>query len=1623
MVTEEVLLVSSPGFGIIDSGCSRTLVGQQTLNEFMRLYQEKEMDVPESRPQQNLFRFGNGQEELSERVVSMPVRLHGKRGRIEAAIIKGRAPLLLSRNTLKSLDAKLDFAAETVSLQGGPPRPLQVNASGQFVLNVLEDAEEQETEVLFSAAVDDEGSEDGRDQETEQTTEELLQGPTRSMTRREQRCLMAHSEAWNKQKQSNCAVAELFSPPRFAAQAEARGERGVSFDIQQGWDLTDTKQQQQVSEQLEDEAPELLVCCPECKHWGGWYRLNKHKLPLATQIRNQRIAQAQVEFCVQQIKKQLKRGGRVLVEHPWSSDMWKYPPMQKLLQSGQLALHRADMCAYGLSDPDNQLPVLKPTGLAVSHEDMSACVLTCPGHQAHQEIAGHTSQGQSRSALAAIYTKHFVGIWLSCIRPQSRLCMHSPTVDGEINPMSDGTECLEVLAAAASLQDPSKVRSTLKKLHNNLGHPSTRTLQRILKNAGATEQAVKEAEQIEAACDVCLQRKRPTPSLPANPEKAVDFNQRVGWDVKNLPGWGVNQKVKCVNIVDFATSFQVMVPFYEKETSDVLRKAYQEAWQRWAGPPTEVITDPARTNQAESVFQQLEGDGTRVLSIAAEAHAQLGKVEKHGHLFEVILQKVLDQIQPTNREEYEQCLVQTMNAKNELLNHHGLSPCQLVFGRNPKIPGDLIQEQPCPISGTLPLADDAVAKAQTIRNQARMALIASQDDKSLRAALNARPRVEREFLPGDFVAYWRTQKYERGVRLVGGRWYGTAIVMGKVGRNFLIFHRKNMFKVAPEHLRHVTTEERLLAQTDGREFIGLDTLLQNKEQLGSQFVDLTGTPTPLQLATSPLEQDDVWIKKGDLLCRIHRTARTKMFMPDPQDPVLKGLSLENWRKTFRSDTKEVVVHHLWSDEASREAPWGETPWKGETQFQIRARREMPPRVSAESSTPAQVTVAQASQSTGETPETLNAAETNPPASEPRRQNSPTPIRMSSRWSPIADDQGKEHQEPVGYGPIRLRQHEKGPPLFLLRPEETQIEDLQDILSEQHGTKRSLSPDGQPSAPSKQLKTEGEDECLLAELAREHGPAPCIEVLIASFLQKKMQKELHHSKNPPLIQEQVDLAKTTEWLTLRDEKQALKVLPPAEARKIRLHKPDRVMTSRRFVIVEKHEDGNTKIKARWCLRGHHDPDLLQKVLAGKCHSPTLSQFGRSLILQMIVSHKWVMHLGDINGAFLEADVREKALSNPVFAELPPGGVPGVEPGSLVQVLGNIYGANDAPHEWYCEFDKVAIASGFTRSKFDNCMYMCYGPDGNLEGVLGAHADDTITGGEGETYLAAVEKLKSRFPFRKWRSGTGEFLGTIYEQDPKSFEISFGQKEYAEHIQPIKISKERTKRSRLPANPQEVSALRAVNGALSWLSTQTRPDVAVQTSQSQQCFPRPTVFDLLQANQAIRRARQQSDLKIRVPFIPPEELTLCFWSDAAFANTEELKTQGGWIVGFTSTRMRQGADVPVHCFSWKSYRLPRVVASTMGGEAQAYSTAAGVCEWIALMTAECLDGPFPLEDAEEVLTRRKPIGMTDCRSLFDHLHSLGSRGALDDRRTAIDVAIIRQSIRRTVLKPDGFQQVTC
>ena len=102
--------------------------------------------------------------------------------------------------------------------------------------------------------------------------------------------------------------------------------------------------------------------------------------------------------------------------------------------------------------------------------------------------------------------------------------------------------------------------------------------------------------------------------------------------------------------------------------------------------------------------------------------------------------------------------------------------------------------------------------------------------------------------------------------------------------------------------------------------------------------------------------------------------------------------------------------------------------------------------------------------------------------------------------------------------------------------------------------------------------------------------------------------------------------------------------------------------------------------------------------------------------------------------------------------------------MVEILGNVYGQNDAPSAWYKVFDAEVLAAGFVRSRYDSCLYFLRNEQNRLCGVLGAHVDDMVTGGSGVLYEKALSHLRNRFPYRKWRTGEGEFCGAHYKQDP-------------------------------------------------------------------------------------------------------------------------------------------------------------------------------------------------------------------------------------------------------------------
>ena len=82
-------LVSSPGCGAIDTGCGRTLIGAQTLQTRNHMLKSQGRRPAEEKEALNRFRFGSGQEEVSNRAARIPVAICGNTGIIDAAIILG----------------------------------------------------------------------------------------------------------------------------------------------------------------------------------------------------------------------------------------------------------------------------------------------------------------------------------------------------------------------------------------------------------------------------------------------------------------------------------------------------------------------------------------------------------------------------------------------------------------------------------------------------------------------------------------------------------------------------------------------------------------------------------------------------------------------------------------------------------------------------------------------------------------------------------------------------------------------------------------------------------------------------------------------------------------------------------------------------------------------------------------------------------------------------------------------------------------------------------------------------------------------------------------------------------------------------------------------------------------------------------------------------------------------------------------------------------------------------------------------------------------------------------------------------------------------------------------------
>ena len=1576
--TDEVAcnLVHAAGYGVVDTGCGRGLVGEQTLLRHQQELEKFGRQVKELPAKMHTFRYGNGSADQTARRVELPAFVGGKELRVRLHVVPGSVPLLLSKRLLKGLGAKIDMTDNKMNLsKAGVSVDLLELKDGSYQINLLDKeqtkgVETQEVDVLKVADTpghgltpdevhqimmdqreayppDSDESDDGYPklpQDASIGEQELDDDPgiPGVFKHQERKGIQQNmTEVLATHKAEALSVIELFSPRRFADLTELFGmvSRG-SFDLSEGWDFNRREHRLQAEETVKCVDPDLLTMCPPCGPLSRMQNLtpDSQRVDLDQHRRDVEKAKMMVIWCLRGAERQIQQGRDYLFESSQTSGAWQLPEMKQFVAKHNPYMIDVSACAVGLRDPESKLLYGKKWRFLTGSRMIALALekLRCDGRHVHQPVEG-SSGGMMRTIRTQIYPQRLLKTILGAFAVQESV---------ESNCMAISQATIQDTEKTLKGENRKKVEMAIRKLHINLGHASRDDMLRILKHHQAAPEVLELVKGFE--CSICQARVAPKAVKDSAPPRDMAPLRYIGLDVKQLPSWKKGEKIKALNICCRMSGLQQMYPFREQENSDLIARLYR-LWTKSYGRPRYVKFDAGRCNLGQSFLDVLERDRTTALDVPGEAHEQMGDVESQGRHFEETLQRVIDEMSPSNYTEWIECVDVTCEARNSLLRRAGYSPYQLVFGRDPEFPGDdLAEEQPDPISNSA-ILEDAIAEYQhRARSVARQEVLRQLDHRAARVALNACPRPLREFRVGDEVAVWRRGK---GIKKTTARWRGPGIVAGHASGNLWVSMPGSFIKCTPEQLRLRTTEER-----EADRF-----LVRDLRAAAANLFPEVGMVNKHQKCFYDISDQDV--PPGDLLnlqpaqvpdCRPPETPPgSEQASTDPYQ-VPQGAGSDRSRsergrgtQSISSESHQTLASQLSHLTSEQRVRWEESRAHADRLDGVIG--DMVPRTPPEALEP-----------------------------EPKR------LRATSSQQQIAG--------------------QMFPPTMPRPPAQSQIihDSSSDSQPQGSGASTSSALFVRDSTQQATSMSEDSDECFVLIVDGRDEDA----VLLAGGRREVNLKEPKWNQDQWKTRLEKGIAK--EVATVISDKQALRPLSIEESRDIRRQQKDRIIPSRLVLVEKMEETGEPVVKARWTARGDKDPDLFTLVREGCTQAPTISSNGRYTVMQTIASMGFKLQLGDVTGAFLEADEMTRTTGQ-LFMSAPANHhLPGFHPEQLYEVIKPIYGLNDSPQRWFTKFADTVKNDGWIQSRLDHCVFFHRNSQGHLTGVLGVHVDDVLLGGKGASFEASIERLRAKFPFRKWKHGAGTFCGAELSQCPETNAINVSQEEFANKLEKPKL---RNKESPLmQITPEEASSLKSVLGGALWLAKETRPDLAVQVSQGQQLLPSPTLGEARTVGNVVRRAKQYKNLSWKILPIPFHDLRVCLHTDAAFANAKKQGTQAGYLVGITTDEMQAGKPAPWSPCAWKSYRLKRVVGSTFAGESQVLTDGLGHAEWISCHLAEAKYSDFTLSKRDQFLSDFKLQAIVDCKSIYDHLQNYASPGSIGDKRVAIDLVIIRETLKR-------------
>ena len=134
---------------------------------------------------------------------------------------------------------------------------------------------------------------------------------------------------------------------------------------------------------------------------------------------------------------------------------------------------------------------------------------------------------------------------------------------------------------------------------------------------------------------------------------------------------------------------------------------------------------------------------------------------------------------------------------------------------------------------------------------------------------------------------------------------------------------------------------------------------------------------------------------------------------------------------------------------------------------------------------------------------------------------------------------------------------------------------------------------------------------------------------------------------------------------------------------------------------------------------------------------------------------------------------------------------------------------------------------------------------------------------------------------------------------------------------------------------------------------------------------------------------------------------------FIQNQKLASQGGFITFFYDSKMETEDQLwPISVVNWKSYKIKRCTVNTLSAECQAMIQGVGSLHWLRALLHEASGQALSMDRWEEQIAATPFVAITDSRSLYDTITKLRNTAShIDDKRTAIDVTILKNDFNRT------------